>query len=91
MMRQPQSSFNSPFFRTLICLIFVYMLGHLSTFLPASTNSFFTSISVQSIAYADEDEDEDDDEDEDEDEEGGEEESEGEEGEEEEDLSYLTD
>ena len=68
------------------------MLGHLSTFLPASTNSFFTSISVQSIAYADEDEDEDDDEDEDEDEEGGEEESEGEEeGEEEEDLSYLTD
>ena len=68
------------------------MLGHLSTFLPASTNSLFTNISVQSIAYADEDEDDDEDEDEDEDEEGGEEEFAGqEEGEEEEDLSYLTD
>ena len=85
MMNQFQSFFKSTFLKSLICLIFVYMLGHLTPFIPASFSSIFTSLNIQSVAYADEDDEEEDEDDEDED-------DEGEEGEpEEEDLSYLTD
>jgi len=82
MMKQSQSPFKSAFFKTLLCLIFVYLLGHLTPFLSVSSNSIFSNLSFQTLAYAEEeDEDEEDEEDE-----------EGEEGEEdEEDLSYLTD
>jgi len=91
-MKQSQSSFKSTFFKSLICLIFVYMLGHLTPFIPATSSSIFTSLSSQSLAYAEEDDEEDEeDEDEEEDEEGSGEESEGEGEAEEEDLSYLTD
>ena len=96
MMKHSQSS--GIFFKSLICLLFIYLLGHLSPFLPASTISPFTNLSFQSLAYADEEDDDEEDEDEEdedegEEEEGGEESTEGEEegGEEEEDLSYLTD
>ena len=61
----------------------VYLLGHVSPFIPVSVNSLFSSLSFQSLAYAEEDDEEDEEEEED----GGEEEG----GEEEEDLSYLTD
>ena len=66
-MKQSQSSFKSTFFKSLICLIFVYMLGHLTPFIPATSSSIFTSLSSQSLAYAEED-DEEDEEDEDEEE-----------------------
>ena len=81
MMKQSQSPFKSAFFKTLLCLIFVYLLGHLTPFLSVSSNSIFSNLSFQTLAYA-----EDDDEEDEEDEEDGEDE-----GEEEEDLSYLTD
>ncbi len=74
-MKQAQSPSKSTFFKILICLLFIYMLGHLTPFLPVSSNSIFTNLSFQTLAYAEEDEDED------------EEEGEAEE----EDLSYLTD
>ena len=79
MMKQSQSPFKSAFFKTLLCLIFVYLLGHLTPFLSVSSNSIFSNLSFQTLAYAEE-EDEEDEEDEDE-----------EDGEDEEDLSYLTD
>ena len=90
MMKHSQSP--NIFFKSLICLLFVYLLGHITPALSVSSHSFFSNLSFQTLAYAEEDEDDEDEEDEDEDEEGGDEESaEGEEGEEEEDLSYLTD
>ena len=84
MMKQSQSPFKSAFFKTLLCLIFVYLLGHLTPFLSVSSNSFFSNLSFQTLAYAEE-EDEEDEEDEEEDEEDEED------GEDKEDLSYLTD
>ena len=60
MMKQSQSPFKSAFFKTLLCLIFVYLLGHLTPFLSVSSNSIFSNLSFQTLAYAeDEDEDED--------------------------------
>ena len=93
MMKQSRSPLKNIFFKTLLCLIFVYLLGHLTPFLSVSSNSIISSLSFQALAYAEEDdEEEDEDEEDEEDEEGGEESAEGEEeGEEEEDLSYLTD
>ena len=84
-----QDSSKIPFLKTILCLIMVYLLGHVSPFLPVISNPTFSNLSLQTLAYAEEDEfdEEDEDEDEDEDEEGGDEEG----GEEEEDLSYLTD
>ena len=76
---------------TILCLVMVYLLGHVSAVLPASSNSIFSNLGFQSVAFAqdeDDEEDEDDEDDEGGDEEGGEEAAEGEE---EEDLSYLTD
>jgi len=84
MMKQSQSPFKSAFFKTLLCLIFVYLLGHLTPFLSVSSNSIFSNLSFQTLAYAEE-EDEEDEEDEEEDEEDEED------GEDKEDLSYLTD
>ena len=81
MMKQSQSPFKSAFFKTLLCLIFVYLLGHLTPFLSVSSNSIFSNLSFQTLAYAEEDEEDEEDEDEEEEEEE----------EEEEDLSYLTD
>ena len=78
MMKQSQSPFKSAFFKTLLCLIFVYLLGHLTPFLSVSSNSIFSNLSFQTLAYAEEDEEDEEDEDE-------------EDGEDEEDLSYLTD
>ena len=85
-----QDSSKIPFVKSILCLMIIYLLGHVSPFLPTVSNSIFQNLSFQTLAYAEEDEDEEDEfdeEDEDEDEEGGEEEG----GEEEEDLSYLTD
>ena len=82
MMKQSQSPFKSAFFKTLLCLIFVYLLGHLTPFLSVSSNSIFSNLSFQTLAYAEEDDEEDEADEEDEDEEDGEDE---------EDLSYLTD
>jgi len=82
-MKQSQSPFKNPFFKTLICLIFVYLLGHLTPFLSVSSYSIISNLSFQTLAYAQEDEEDEEDEEEDEE---GEEESD-----EEEDLSYLTD
>jgi cytochrome bd-type quinol oxidase subunit 1 len=87
MMKQNKSPLKNTFFKTIICLIFVYLIGHLSPFLSVSFN--VSNLSIQTLAYADEDEDEYEDEDEDEDEEESEEEEAAED--EEEDLSYLTD
>ena len=80
MMKQSQSPFKSAFFKTLLCLVFVYLLGHLTPFLSVSSNSIFSNLSFQTLAYAEEEEEEDE-----------EDEEEEEEEEEEEDLSYLTD
>ena len=92
-MKQSQSPFKSTFFKSLICLIFVYVLGHLTPFLPVTSNPIFANLSFQTLAYAEEEEEEEEDEEEDEGEEGeeggGEEEASAEE--EAEDLSYLTD
>ena len=85
-----RDSSKIPFAKSILCLMIIYLLGHVSPFLPAVSNPVFQNLSLQSLAYAEEDEDEEDEfdeEDEDEDEEGGDEEG----GEEEEDLSYLTD
>ena len=78
-----QNSPKIPFIKTIICLMMVYLLSHVSSFLPGTSNSIFPNLSLQTLAYAEEDEfdEEDEDEEEEEDEEGGEEE----------DLSYLTD
>jgi cytochrome bd-type quinol oxidase subunit 1 len=85
MMKLSQSPLKNTFFKTLICLIFVYLLGHLTPFISVAPNSIFANLSFQTLAYAEDEEedDEEDDEDEDEEEGGGEEEAE--------DLSYLTD
>ncbi len=80
-----QDSSKIPFVKSILCLMIIYLLGHVSPFLPAVSNSIFQNLSLQTLAYAEEDEfdeDDEDEEDEDEDEEGGDEE---------EDLSYLTD
>jgi cytochrome bd ubiquinol oxidase subunit I len=86
-----QNSPKIPFLKTILCLVMVYLLGHVSPVLSVSSNSIFSNLSFQSLAFAQDEEDEEDEEDEDE--EGGEEVADGEEaeGEEEEDLSYLTD
>ncbi|SVD88684.1 uncharacterized protein METZ01_LOCUS441538, partial [marine metagenome] len=81
-----QDSSKIPFLKTILCLMMVYLLGHVSPFLPVASNPIFSNLSLQTLAYAEEDEFDEEDEDEDEDEEGGDEE-----GGEEEDLSYLTD
>ena len=88
MIKQSQSSLKNTFFKSLICLIFIYLLGHLTPFLSVSSNFIILNLSFQTLAYA-QDEDEEDEEYE-EDEEDEEDEGEEEEGEEE-DLSYLTD
>ena len=86
MIKQSQSSLKNTFFKSLICLIFIYLLGHLTPFLSVSSNSIILNLSFQTLAYAqDEDEEYEEDEEDEEDEEGEEEEGE------EEDLSYLTD
>ena len=87
MIKQSQSSLKNTFFKSLICLIFIYLLGHLTPFLSVSSNSIILNLSFQTLAYA---QDEDEEYEEDEEDEGEEEEGEEEEGEEE-DLSYLTD
>ena len=87
-----QNSPKIPFLKTILCLVMVYLLGHVSPILSVSSNSIFSNLSFQSLAFAEDEEEDEEDEDEDEDEEGGEEVADGEEGEEEgEDLSYLTD
>lgn len=83
-----QDSSKKPFLKTILCLMMVYLLGHVSPFLPVSSNPIFSNLSLQTLAYAQED-DEDEEDEEGGDEEGGEEGEEG--GAEEEDLSYLTD
>ncbi|MZH14172.1 MAG: hypothetical protein F3742_05305 [Nitrospinae bacterium] len=90
-----QDSSKIPFLKTILCLMMIYLLGHVSPFLTVTSNPVFSNLNLQTLAYAeededdeeDEDEDDEEDEDEDEEEEGGGEE----EGGEEEDLSYLTD
>ena len=82
MIKQSQSSLKNTFFKSLICLIFIYLLGHLTPFLSVSSNSIILNLSFQTLAYA---QDEDEEYEEDEEDEGEEEEGE------EEDLSYLTD
>ena len=77
MIKQSQSSLKNTFFKSLICLIFIYLLGHLTPFLSVSSNSIILNLSFQTLAYA---QDEDEEYEEDEEDEG-----------EEEDLSYLTD
>ena len=72
-----QDSSKIPFVKSILCLMIIYLLGHVSPFLPTVSNSIFQNLSFQTLAYAEEDEDEEDEfdeEDEDEDEEGGEEE-----------------
>ena len=44
----------------------IYLLGHVSPFLPAVSNSIFQNLSLQTLAYAEEDEFDEEDEDEDE-------------------------
>ena len=65
MMKQSQSPFKSAFFKTLLCLIFVYLLGHLTPFLSVSSNSIFSNLSFQTLAYAEEDDEEDEEDEED--------------------------
>ncbi len=85
MIKQSQSSLKNTFFKSLICLIFIYLLGHLTPFLSVSSNSIILNLSFQTLAYAQEDEEDEEDEEEDEEDEE-EDEEDGEE-----DLSYLTD
>ena len=66
-----QDSSKIPFVKSILCLMIIYLLGHVSPFLPAVSNSIFQNLSLQTLAYAEEDEF--DEEDEDEDEEGEEE------------------
>ena len=61
-----QNSSKIPFLKSLLCLLVVYLLGHVSPFLPASYNPILSNLSFQTLAFAEED-DEDEDEDEDED------------------------
>ena len=70
-----QDSSKIPFVKSILCLMIIYLLGHVSPFLPAVSNSIFQNLSLQTLAYAEEDEfdEEDEDEDEDEDEEDEEE------------------
>jgi cytochrome bd ubiquinol oxidase subunit I len=87
MMKLSQSPLKNTFFKSLICLFFVYLLGHITPFLSVSPGSLFSNLNFQSLAYAEDEED-------DEEEEGQVEEEVAAEGETdavEEDLSYLTD
>ena len=61
MIKQSQSSLKNTFFKSLICLIFIYLLGHLTPFLSVSSNSIILNLSFQTLAYA-QDEDEEDEE-----------------------------
>ena len=85
MIKQSQSSLKNTFLKSLICLIFIYLLGHLTPFLSVSSNSIILNLSFQTLAYAQDEDEEYEDDEEDEEDEGEEEEGE------EEDLSYLTD
>ena len=85
MIKQSQSSLKNTFFKSLICLIFIYLLGHLTPFLSVSSNSIILNLSFQTLAYAQDEDEEYEEDEEDEEDEGEEEEGE------EEDLSYLTD
>ena len=85
MIKQSQSPLKNTFFKSLICLIFIYLLGHLTPFLSVSSNSIILNLSFQTLAYAQDEDEEYEDDEEDEEDEGEEEEGE------EEDLSYLTD
>ena len=85
MIKQSQSSLKNTFFKSLICLIFIYLLGHLTPFLSVSSNSIILNLSFQTLAYAQDEVEEYEEDEEDEEDEGEEEEGE------EEDLSYLTD
>ena len=85
MIKQFQSSLKNTFFKSLICLIFIYLLGHLTPFLSVSSNSIILNLSFQTLAYAQDEDEEYEEDEEDEEDEGEEEEGE------EEDLSYLTD
>ena len=60
MMKHSQSP--NIFFKSLICLLFVYLLGHITPALSVSSHSFFSNLSFQTLAYAEEDEDDEDEE-----------------------------
>ena len=85
MIKQSQISLKNTFFKSLICLIFIYLLGHLTPFLSVTSNSIILNLSFQTLAYAQDEDEEYEEDEEDEEDEGEEEEGE------EEDLSYLTD
>ena len=61
-----KNSSKIPFLKSILCLLIVYLLGHMSPFLPVSHNSILSNLNFQTLAFAEED-DEDEDEDEDED------------------------
>ena len=64
-----QNSPKIPFVKAILCLMMVYLLSHVSSFLPGTSNSIFPNLSLQTLAYAEEDEFDEEDEDEEEDEE----------------------
>ena len=52
-----------PFVKSILCLMIIYLLGHVSLFLPTVSSPISQNLSLQTLAYAEEDEDEEDDED----------------------------
>ena len=59
-----QNSPKIPFLKTILCLVMVYLLGHVSPVLSVSSNSIFSNLSFQSLAFAEDEDDEEDEEDE---------------------------
>ncbi|GIS84104.1 MAG: hypothetical protein CM1200mP16_04040 [Nitrospina sp.] len=52
-----QNSSKIPFLKSILCLLIVYLLGHMSPFLPSSHNPILNNLSLQSLAFAEEDDD----------------------------------
>ena len=55
-----QNSAKIPFLKTILCLVMVYLLGHVSPVLSVSSNSIFSTLSFQSLAFAQDEDDEED-------------------------------
>ena len=54
-----QNSPKIPFLKTILCLVMVYLLGHVSPILSVASNSIFSNLSFQSLAFAQDEDDED--------------------------------
>ena len=51
-----------PFLKTILCLILVYLIGHVSPFVTVTSNPIFSNLNFLSLAYADEYEEDEEDE-----------------------------